>query len=529
MADSPFIPEWVGGANLKDRPPLEKRAGIFFPGWLNGKAAPEETETLIARKTGPATVETGEAAPFPDPATRVQLSTEPPPPILLRGGRCIIPSVGIVPFDVLMANGKIQQIGKSLSAEGCDLINAEDKYVIPGVIDPHTHVGLFDSFQSEVTTESRSALLNGVTTMGAYVGSQESYLNILDSAIQDIAQRSMVDIFFHLPIFTREQLEEIPLYYARYGIKSFKAYMCGIPGLIPSLDEGFLLDLMETVAKLGKDAILNIHAENYHIVEWATAKLQKEIPNNLPLNKWTDTHPGFAEAEAVQRAVLLAKQKGTQVYFVHISAKETLAMIKSLQAQGNKFFVETTSPYLTLTDETALGPLAKMVPPIRTEEDRLSLWEGLAADVIDTIGSDHTPLTISEKQPDMHLWETMPGYPAVGTHMTSVIDAACKSNFPLLKLVEKMTLAPAKIFGLYPRKGTLLPGSDADLVVLDIARTKRVSPDTAASRSDFALHQGDTMVGWPEIIFKSGRPVYVEDRKGRQEYSAGKYLRRDNS
>ena len=125
--------------------------------------------------------------------------------------------------------------------------------------------------------------------------------------------------------------------------------------------------------------------------------------------------------------------------------------------------------------------------------------------------------------------ETMPGYPAVGTHLTSLIDAACKNNFSLLKLVEKMTLAPAKIFGLYPRKGTLLPGSDADLIVLDLARKKPVSAETAASRSDFALHQGETMIGWPEIIFKSGRPVYVEQLEGRPEFTAGKYLRRDAS
>ena len=529
MSNGPFIPEWLGGEKQKDSPPSAKPAGSFFPDWLNGDAVSGETRTLIARKTGPAAVEIGETTPFSDPAILVQPSTKPPPPILLQGGHCIIPSVGIVPFDVLMANGKIQQIGKDLSADGCDIINAAGKYVIPGVIDPHTHVGLFDSFRSEVTTETRSALLNGVTTMGAYLGSQESYLKILDSAIEDITRQSMVDIFLHLPIFTREQLEEIPLYHSRYGITSFKAYMCGIPGLIPSLDEGFLLDLMEAVAKLGDDAILNIHAENYHIVEWATQKMQKEIPENLPLNKWSDTHPGFAEAEAVQRAVLLAKQMGTQVYFVHISAEETLAMIRSLQAQGNEFYVETTSPYLTLTDETALGPLAKMVPPIRTEEDRRALWQGLAADDIDTIGSDHTPLTTSEKKPDMHLWETMPGYPAVGTHLTSVIDAACKMDFSLLKLVEKMTLTPAKIFGLYPRKGTLMPGSDADLAILDITHPKRVSPETAASRSDFALHQGDALVGWPEVVFKSGSPVFVEDRERLQELCAGKYLRRGNS
>jgi dihydropyrimidinase len=513
----------MGRSAISVGPPSKKNTGAFLPDWIIREDRKEKETKNLERKSGEMAPPKEIPLKFPIAAAPLVATTESPQPLLIRGAQCIIPQMGMFPLDIRIQNGKIQKIGYDLIPDGCEVIAANGMYLIPGVVDPHTHVGLFDSFKAEVVTESRSALLNGVTTMGVYLGGQKSYLKILEEAINDISKRSATDIFFHLAIFTRKQLEEIPIYYSRYGVKSFKAYMCGIPGLIPSLDEGFLLDLMEAVANLRNDALLNIHAENYHIVEWATQRLRKEIPGELPLEKWTETHPAFSEVEAVQRAVLLSEQMGTRIYFVHISSEKTLQMIKNMRSQGKNFFVETTSPYLTLTDTTALGPLAKMVPPIRTEQDRRSLWQGLEEDVIDTIGSDHTPLTLSEKKPSRRLWETMPGYPAVGTHVPALFDFALKNNFSLLKLVEKITLNPAKIFGLYPQKGTLLPGSDADLVIIDPRCERIVSPENAASRSDFALHQGDRLSGWPAIVLKSGRLVDLDNLRGQREFTEREY------
>jgi dihydropyrimidinase len=370
-------------------------------------------------------------------------------------------------------------------------------------------------------------VLNGVTTMGAYVISEEPYGALLDGLIESLERHAVGDVFVHLPIFNERQLAEIPLYASRYGVKSFKAFMTGIPGIMPSLDEGFLLDLMSAVAEVGPDAVLNIHAENYHIVDWATARVKKAHPDGLSLAEWSETHPAFSEAEAIQRAVLLAEQTGAQVYFVHISSAEGVEMIRQFKKAGKRIWAETTSPYLTLSIDTELGALAKMVPPIRSEEDRAALWQGLKDDVLDTIGTDHTPMTVKEKRADAtSLWDTMPGYPAVGTHLPSLIDAARRHDYDLLRLVEKLTLNPARIFGLFPRKGTLMPGSDADLVIVDPMRERVVSPDAAGSRADFALHQERTMIGWPVAVFKAGRPVIPGELVEGRSSVRGTYLGR---
>ena len=142
-------------------------------------------------------------------------------------------------------------------------------------------------------------------------------------------------------ILNRRQLEEVPVYYSRYGITSFKTYMCGIPGLIPEVEDDFLLDLMEKVASLGPDAILNIHAENYRIVQRATEKLKKAEPLSESLAEWERSHPAFAEAEAIQRAAFLSKETGARIYFVHVSSGKGIQAARDLKQKNKNLFFET--------------------------------------------------------------------------------------------------------------------------------------------------------------------------------------------
>jgi dihydropyrimidinase len=407
-------------------------------------------------------------------------------------------------MDIKIQNGKILSTGTHISEKKAKIIDLEGKYVAPGIVDPHVHLGLFTPFDTEIVTETRSALLNGVTTIGLYLGGQESYLNTLDEMIKKIETRGYTDVFIHLVILTRAQLEEIPLYYSRYGITSYKTYMCGIPGLIPAVEDDFLMDLMEQVASLGDKAVLNIHAENHRVVNRATERLKKTDPAPVSLKKWEESHPGFAEAEAIQRASYLSKETGAKIYFVHMSSGESIRMAEELKRRYRHIFFETTSPYLTLSMEEDTSFLYKMTPPVRTKDDQQVLWEGLAEDVVDTIGTDHTPMSVDEKKPTQNLWDIVPGYPAVGTHLPSLLDSAIKRRFPLTKLIEKMTANPAKIFGLYPQKGTILPGSDADLIMIDPHLEQVVTPETSASRSDYCLHEGKTLTGWPVGVIKSG-------------------------
>ncbi len=143
---------------------------------------------------------------------------------------------------------KVDSLGENLSDPQALTVDVRGKVVIPGVIDPHVHLGIFTDFDAELVTETRSALLNGVTTLGLYLGGQEPYLAKLDEIISKIEEKSLCDVFIHLVILNRRQLEEVPVYHSRYGITSFKTYMCGIPGLIPEVEDDFLLDLMEKVS-----------------------------------------------------------------------------------------------------------------------------------------------------------------------------------------------------------------------------------------------------------------------------------------
>jgi len=445
-------------------------------------------------------------------------------PLLVRGGLCVVPGHPPQPLDIYLEQGRIASVGERLHVPGCRVLEVGGKYVLPGVVDPHVHIGVFSDYQAEVATETFSALRNGVTTLGAYVVSQSSYLETLPSMIRRIEEAAYTDVFFHLAIFTREQLEEIPLYHSRFGITSFKAYMYGIPGIAPSLEDDFLLDLMEAVAALGGNSVLSVHAENHRIIERATKRLQKASPRQLALDQWQLAHPVLSEAEAVTRALRLAEESGVTLYFVHISAEETLGVIRDHRQKGRHFYAETTSPYLTTASDKDQNPLYKMVPPIRTEKDRLALWQALRDGLLDSIGTDHTPLSREQKQPGVSLWETVPGYPAVGTHVPLLLDGSRRRNMPIEQLVEKISTNPARIFGLYPRKGTLLPGSDADLLIVDPMRKRQIDADRASSFADFALHEGETLIGWPVAVCKMGHVLSCDDPGTIQP--CGSYLRR---
>lgn len=495
---TPFIPDF-----------FRQDSSSFVPEWLKAANPASAAGSRRAQgSAGPSAAASGGKA------------------LLVKGGHCVIPYKGIFPFDVRIKGAKIDTVGENLSDPQALTVDARGKYVLPGVIDPHVHLGIFTDFDTEIVTETRSALLNGVTTLGLYLGGQDSYLGKLDDVIAKIERSSFCDVFIHLVILNRKQLEEVPACYSRYGITSFKTYMCGIPGLIPEVEDDFLLDLMEKVSSLGPNAILNIHAENYRIVQRATERLKKAYPLSESLIEWEGSHPAFAEAEAIQRAAFLSKETGARIYFVHVSSEKGIQSARDLKPKNRNLYFETTSPYLTLDLEQNLDLLYKMVPPIRSRKNQMALWQGLADDTVDTIGSDHTPMSSGQKKTSVNLWDVPPGYPAVGTHLPSLLDRAAGNGLPLVRLVEKMSASPAKIFGLYPGKGTLLPGSDADLVVVDPSLKKEATPQAAASRSDYCLHEGKILKGWPVAVIKSGQWFTPDNLERVRGSFQAKYLRR---
>jgi dihydropyrimidinase len=496
-----FLPDWAAARTEEGKREAFSSRGAFVPEWAKGSA---KTASHGGRASGGV-----------DRA------------LLIKGGHCVVPYAGIVTQDILITGGRIAAIGRDIAAEGRDVIRAEGKYVLPGLIDPHVHLGIFAPLSDEISSETGSALANGVTTTGVYLGGQGSYVSALDGLVELVKQSSKTDVFVHLVLFNETQIKEVPLYAAKYGVRSFKIYMAGIPGLIPSADEGLMLDAMEAVAALGEGAVLNVHAENSRVLEWADARAKRDFPEG-GLRAWEAGRPAFAEREAVQRALLLAERSGARLYFVHISSAEAAGLIRRAKAESpGRFYAETTSPYLSVDYDSPQNELAVMSPPIRSGEDRRALWEAVADGTIDVVGTDHTPLTVAQKTEGRGFWETMPGYPAVGTHLPLLLDGARRNRLGIERLVEAVTANPAHIFGLYPRKGTILPGSDADLVIVDLDRKKRISVEGARSRADFALHQGDTSMGWPIAVVKGGHALYPDDPSlDLESFSGSSYLRR---
>ena len=436
------------------------------------------------------------AAPMPAPVR------EPEYDLVIAGGTCVLPEAGCMRLNVCIRDGKIAALTTG-RPRGRQEIDAAGLHVLPGIIDPHTHLGLFVPLEDELVSETRSAILGGVTTIGTYFNQENGYLPFIDQLEQQIPALSRTDIIPHFAMRSEQQLQEMPLYSAR-GMNSYKVYMCGVPGIYPNQEDGFILKTMERMKTLPPEAnpILSIHCENTSICEFATEDMQSLRLDTL--EDWNKTHPNLAEGEAVIRAAYFSQKLNARTYIVHSSTKEAMEALRRLK--HDRLYVETTSPYLCLDTDSDIGAYGKMLPPIREPESRKALWNGVRSGLIDTIGTDNTVMTSEEKKVSAGMRGAGAGYPTLGTHLVSVLNEGIfRQEIALTRLVAMMTQNPARIFGVYPRKGTLLPGADADVVLVDLKSSRTVDPAQLLSRSDFSLYQGKTLRAWPCATIKGGR------------------------
>jgi dihydroorotase-like cyclic amidohydrolase len=319
-------------------------------------------------------------------------------------------------------------------------------------------------------------------------------------------ERSYVDSIFHPQIFTEQQIAEIPGYAEQYGIRSFKFYMSGMPGIVKSVTDDVLLDGFRQVAALGPDAIVCVHCETGALIDQARKRLKEQKPEGT-LADWEHAHPAEAEALAIQTAVYLAKLAGAHLYVVHLSSRQGLEVVRACRRAGARFTVETTSPYLGIASDDPNGFLAKMVPPVRTREHGAALWEGVKDGTIATLGTDNTSRGRKSKQPEAGLHGSRPGLPVLGTHLPALLHFGRLNGLSLELLVERACRAPAQVYGIYPRKGTIAIGSDADLVVVDLDAERMVRAEDLQGMSDFSPFEGKRLRGWPVATIKGGRIV----------------------
>lgn len=426
--------------------------------------------------------------------------------LVLSNGTLVIPGVGQIRADVGMSNGKIAAIGDGLTEKADEVYDASGKFVLPGIFDPHVHIGNERSYEEEAETETRAAILGGVTTIGIFLRSlEESYMLHLPGFKKAMDELSYVDSVFHPQVFTEEQIAEIPLYAKEYGIRSFKFYMSGIPGIVKSIADDVLLHGFRTVASLGPDAIACVHCETGVLIDAARKELQKKKEGTLA--DWEFAHPADAEALAIQTALYLAKIANAHLYVVHLSSRQGLEVVRDARRKGLRFTVETTTPYLGIASDDPNGLLVKMVPPVRTKDHHDALWQGFLEGSINTVGTDNTSRCRATKKPEAGLHGARPGLPALGTHLPALLHYGRLRGVPLDILVDRATRAPAKVYGIYPQKGTIAVGSDADLAIVDLDLERMVRAEDLQGMSDFSPFERKKLRGWPAATIKAGEII----------------------
>jgi len=328
----------------------------------------------------------------------------------------------------------------------------------------------------------------------------------------------MIDGVFYALIMSDRHIEEIPECVRDLGIISFKFHMVyrgreaesiGLPGY-ESCDDGMLYAGFKKIREVGYPVKAMVHTENPEIYFRLSEKLIAEGRDDLAA--WTEARPSFVEEEALRSALFIAKVTHAPLYVVHMSIGRGVNIVAQAKAEGMKLTVETCPHYLTLTKDIDGDPrLAKVNPSLKDKEDVERLWWGIQHGLIDTLGTDHCALTKDLKNKTGDLWHCVPGFPGVATLLPVMLsEGVNKGRISLEKMVEVCSYNTAKTFALYPKKGAVKVGSDADLVIVDLDKRVKVTPEILKSSSDYTLYDGWEFRGWPSLTMVRGTVVMEE-------------------
>lgn len=468
--------------------------------------------------------------------------------LVLKNGKLVLPS-GVMEGGISIEEGVIEKIAKdSCLPNGGKEIDLHGKLVLPGAIDIHTHPGGKHPLGDDFRTETPGALMGGVTTMGGIVrvprmgqsfkedtdpSDVVSWFEVMELGKKTAQTNSCVDFFFIFTLNSMQHAEEIPRYVQELGVAAFKYHgnlknVADHPmgekwarrmALPAPYDDSLAFRAMERVAEAGK-AVLLIHCENSEISKLYRDRAKAQ--GRTDPEAWTETLPGFLEAEHVRRYTYLAKVTGAPIHVVHLTSREGLEEVFEAKKQGVKLTVETCPQYLMI-DPAKAGYLGKLNPPLRKEHDREALWKGVEAGWIDSIGTDQVISNKYEKlvwgddaplggDPASNIWFTGSG--SVGTQtmpITMFWEGVVRRKLSLNRFAELVSTNPARIVRIYPKKGVIEKGSDADLTILDQQREMKITADWLKSYGDFTLFEGMKGKGWPHMTILRGQIAMQDD------------------
>jgi dihydropyrimidinase len=434
--------------------------------------------------------------------------------VLIRDGR-VVTAAGVGVADIAISGGRIERIGRELEFEADREIDASGLLVLPGVVDVHTHPVYLDDLTSLPVTAAHG----GVTTVihYAYARPGEGLMDTLHRFRDESLASSVLDFALHGGLFDpAHQSHEIPEAFD-FGVTSHKMFMtyAKLGWMTDDYQLMRTLDILGCVGGMGM-----VHAENGLATDYLQDKTNDAGED--PLDVFVTTRPAILEAEAIHRAIAMAQVAGCPLYIPHMTARLGIAEVARARAMGYRVYAETCPQYLTLTEDALKrqGPLVKIGPPLRSESDRVSLWHGLASGVLDTIASDHAA---KAKTRNDDFFAAPYGSPQVETMLALSYDGGVNGGWlSLSRLVQVMCENPARIFGLYPRKGTIAEGSDADLVLFDPNAVWTVEHANQHSRASYTAYEGREVLGRPILTMGRGE-VLVEDGRllagpGRAEF-----------
>ena len=452
---------------------------------------------------------------------------------MIRNGTVVTATDSYV-ADVALVDGKVAAIGRDLPLENVrQVLDASGKLVLPGGIDVHTHLDMpFGGTTSadDFETGTRAAAFGGTTTLidFAIQYKGQPLRQAFDTWMSKAAGKAVCDYAFHCivtDISGGQLLEMNDL--VREGVTSFKLFMA-YPGVF-MLDDGSIFKALQKTSQNG--GLVCMHAENGSaidvIVQQALAE-GKKAPKYHAL-----TRPTTAEAEATARAIALAEMAGAPIYIVHLSCNDALEKVREARDRGLPVYAETCPQYLYLSIENFDAPGfegAKYVftPPLREKWHQEKLWNGLKRDHLQVVSTDHCPFCFKEqKELGKDDFTKIPnGGPGVEHRMSLIYSGGVAGGrFSVNRFVELVSTTPAKLFGLYPRKGTIAVGSDADLVIFNPNRKHTISARTHHMRVDYSMFEGIQVTGMPDVVLSRGK-VVIEGDKFMGRAGQGQFLRR---
>ncbi len=434
--------------------------------------------------------------------------------LVIRNGEVITSEGSIGTMDIGIVNGIIKQIGGELV--GTEELDASGMFVLPGGVDAHVHLsypleedpGWVDDF----TSGSAAALAGGVTTLGnmCFPLPGEKPLETLKREAAIAMRQTMADLFLH-PVFidfTPEALEDIPRLLDS-GCNTIKIFT-----VMPNFDSQ-LVSITESIRTAGRQDMLSmIHCEDYALIQDATAGLLAQGKRSL--RYYPESRPVISEVIATQRAVSLAEATGSPIYVVHLSSERALSVCVEAQSRGVPVFVETRPFYLHLKQERfEEEDGAKYVgqPPLRARSDVEALWSGIGLGMIHTVCTDHAPWSLAAKLDPAHTIDNLrPGAENLQTMVPMLYSEGVRTDrISLGRFVEITSTNSAKLFGLYPRKGEIAVGSDADLVIFDPNLERTIEGGMLKSNADYSVYEGWEVMGWPVITIRRGEIVFRDD------------------